>query len=48
MPTEVSGALELRKALKKIEPALAKETEKEIRGLLKVIAVKARGFVPSR
>jgi hypothetical protein len=47
MPTEVSGALELRKALKKIEPALAKETEKEIRNLLKVVAVKARGFVPS-
>jgi len=47
MPTEVTGALELRKALKKIEPALAKETEKEIRNLLKVVAVKARGFVPS-
>ena len=48
MPTEVSGALELRKALRKIEPALAKETEKEIRNLLKVVAVKARGFVPSQ
>ena len=47
MPTEVSGALELRKALKKIEPVLAKEAEKEIRGLLRVVAVKARGFVPS-
>jgi len=47
MPTEVSGALELRKALRKVQPALAKETEKEIRSLLKVIAVKARGFVPS-
>ena len=47
MPTEVSGALKLRKALKKVEPALAKETEKEIRNLLKVVAVKARGFVPS-
>jgi len=47
MPTEVSGALELRKALKKVEPALAKETEKEIRNLLKVVAVRARGFVPS-
>ena len=47
MPTELKGALELRKALKKIEPALAKETEKEIRNLLKVVAVKARGFVPS-
>ena len=47
MPTEVTGALELRKALKKVQPVLAKETEKEIRGLLKVIAVRARGFVPS-
>ena len=47
MPTEVTGALELRKALRKVEPALAKETEKEIRNLLKVVAVKARGFVPS-
>ena len=47
MPTEVSGALELRKALRKVQPALAKETEKEIRNLLKVIAVKAKGFVPS-
>lgn len=47
MPTEVSGALELRKALRKVQPELAKETEKEIRSLLKVVAVKARGFVPS-
>jgi hypothetical protein len=47
MPTEVSGALELRKALRKVEPALAKETEKEIRNLLKVVANKAKGFVPS-
>jgi hypothetical protein len=47
MPTEVSGAIELRKALKKIEPALAKESEKEIRGLLKVVVRKARGYVPS-
>ena len=47
MPTEVSGALELRKALRKVEPALAKETEKEIRNLLKVVSNKAKGFVPS-
>jgi hypothetical protein len=47
MPTEVSGALELRKALRKVQPELAKETEKEIRSLLKVVAVKAKGFVPS-
>jgi hypothetical protein len=47
MPTEVSGALELRKALRKVQPELAKETEKEIRSLLKVISNKAKGFVPS-
>lgn len=47
MPTEVSGALELRKALKKIEPTLAKESQKEIANLLKVVVRKARGFVPS-
>lgn len=47
MPTELSGALELRKALRKVEPALAKESEKEIRGLLKVVVNKARGYVPS-
>lgn len=47
MPTEVKGALELRKALRKIEPALAKESEKEIRSLLKVVVRNARGFVPS-
>lgn len=47
MPTEVSGALELRKALRKVEPELAKETEKEIRSLLKVVSTKAKGFVPS-
>jgi hypothetical protein len=29
MPTEVKGALDLRKALKKFTPDLAKETQKE-------------------
>jgi hypothetical protein len=47
MPTEVKGALEVRKALKTLTPALAKESEKEIRALLKVVVHKARGFVPS-
>jgi hypothetical protein len=47
MPTEVSGALEVRKALKNLQPALAKESEKEIRLLLKGVVTKARGFVPS-
>jgi hypothetical protein len=47
MPTELEGALELRKALKKFEPLLAKETQKEIAGLLRGITSKAKGFVPS-
>ena len=48
MPTEVSGALEVRKALKQFSPILAKESEKEIRDLLKVVVRNARGFVPSK
>jgi hypothetical protein len=47
MPTEIKGAIELRKALKQFAPDLAKETQKEIAGLLKPITNKARGFVPS-
>ena len=46
MPTEVKGALELRKALKKFTPDLAKETQKELGALLKPITLKARGFIP--
>jgi hypothetical protein len=47
MPASVQGALEFRKALKKFEPELAKETQREMAGLLKGIVKKARGFVPS-
>jgi hypothetical protein len=47
MPTEVKGALDLRKALKKFTPDLAKETQKELGSLLKPITQKARGFIPS-
>jgi len=46
MPTEVKGALELRKALKQFTPDLAKETQKELGNLLKPITQKARGFIP--
>lgn len=46
MPAEVKGALALRKALKKYEPDLAKETQKEIATALKPIVAKARGFLP--
>jgi len=47
MPTELKGAVELRKALKKFTPDLAKNTQKEIAGILKPITTKARGFIPS-
>jgi len=47
MPTEVKGALALRKALKQFTPDLAKETQKELGNLLKPITNKARGFIPS-
>jgi hypothetical protein len=47
MPTEVKGADKLRKALKQYEPDLAKETTKQLGLLLKPIAAKARGYMPS-
>lgn len=46
MPTELKGALALRKALKNFAPDLAKETQKELGNLLKPITNKARGFIP--
>ena len=47
MPVEVKGAINLRKALKKFTPDLAKETQKELGALLKPVTTKARGFIPS-
>lgn len=47
MPTEVKGAIELRKALRKFTPELAKETQKEMGLLLRPITSKARGFIPN-
>lgn len=47
MPAEVTGALELRIALKKMAPDLAQESQKEISGLLRSITNKAKGFVPN-
>lgn len=46
MPTEVKGAIALRKALRNFAPDLAKETQKEMASLLKPITSKARGFIP--
>jgi hypothetical protein len=47
MPVAVKGGIELRKALRKFTPDLAKETQKEMSALLKPITAKARGFIPS-
>jgi len=48
MPVAVKGGIELRKALKKFTPDLAKETQREMASLLKPIVSKARGFIPSQ
>ena len=45
--TSLNGAIELRKALRKVEPTLAKESQKEIANLLKVVTRRAKGYVPS-
>lgn len=47
MPTEVKGAIKLRKALRQFAPDLAKETTKEIAGFLKPVVRQARGYLPS-
>lgn len=47
MPVDAKGVLELRKAIKKIAPDVAKESQKEIGSLLRVITNRAKGFVPS-
>lgn len=47
MPVEVTGALELRKALKEYAPFLAKESQKELAAALRPMTNKARGFLPS-
>jgi len=47
MPTEVVGALALRKALRDYAPDLATELRKEVAAALKPVVAAARGFVPS-
>lgn len=47
MPARVKGAIELRQALRKFEPNLLKETNKEIASFLKPVVKQARGFLPS-
>lgn len=47
MPVNVKGGIELRKALNKFTPDLAKDMQKEMAVLLKPISAKARGFIPA-
>lgn len=44
---EVKGVVDLRKALRKFEPTLAKELSAEMRRELAPIAREAKGFIPS-
>jgi hypothetical protein len=44
MPTEVRGAIEARKALKKFEPDLSKEIQREMANLLKPIVKKPKAL----
>jgi len=46
MPTEVVGAVALRKALSQYAPDLAKELTKELGSILKPIVNEARSYVP--
>jgi hypothetical protein len=46
MPTEVVGAIALKKALNKYAPDLAKELTKELGSVLKPIVNEARSYVP--
>ena len=48
MPASVKGGVELRKALKKFTPDLAKEMPKEIAQALRPIAKSAKGYLPDR
>ena len=48
MPATVKGGVELRKALRKFTPDLAKETQKEIRLAIQPISKSAKGYVPDR
>ena len=46
MPASVKGAVELRKALRKFSPDLAKELPKDVAAALKPITKAARGYLP--
>jgi hypothetical protein len=48
MPATVKGGVELRRALRKFTPDLAKETQKEIKLAIQPISKSAKGYVPDR
>jgi hypothetical protein len=48
MPASVKGGVELRKALRKFTPDLAKETQFQIKTALQPITKSAKGYVPDR
>lgn len=48
MPATVKGGVELRKALRKFTPDLAKETQKQIKVAIQPISKSAKGYVPDR
>jgi len=48
MPASVKGGVELRKALRKFTPDLAKETQKQIKMAITPISKSAKGYVPDR
>ena len=47
MPTAINGAAELRLALRKFAPELAKETRLEMSNALRTVTNVARGYVPA-
>jgi len=48
MPASVKGGVELRKALRKFTPDLAKATQTEIKTAITPISKSAKGYVPDR
>lgn len=47
MPVKLEGAVALRKALRKFEPDLSKEVQKEMASFLKPVVREARGYLPN-
>ena len=47
MAVKLEGAVALRKALRKFEPDLSKEVQKEIASFLKPVVKEARGYLPN-